>query len=180
MPNPPNLFNLYIPKVHIGTGISVISNYPIHSSYSGCLRNNSKIYGLKAIAIFILHMNLSFTAGFRRDPSIKSLSTSAEDAGDTVSIPGSERSPGVGNGNPLCYSCLKNYMDRRGWWSTVHGVSKESDITERLNTQHSSAENLSRELDSFSPVHLASGRARGTWGWGLESSGGLPTHTSGC
>ena len=101
-------------------------------------------------------------------------------AGDLGLSSGSGRSLGQGNGNPLCYSCLKNYMDRRGWWSTVHGVSKESDITERLNTQHSSAENLSRELDSFSPVHLASGRARGTWGWGLESSGGLPTHTSGC
>ena len=34
-------------------------------------------------------------------------------------------------------------MDRRGWWSTVHGVSKESDITKWLNTQYSSAGTVS-------------------------------------
>ena len=43
--------------------------------------------------------------------------------GDT-GIPGSERSPGEGNGNPLQYSCLKNSMDRGVWWVTVQGVTK--------------------------------------------------------
>ena len=43
-------------------------------------------------------------------------------AGDAGSIPGSGRSPGVGNGNPLHCSCLENPMDRRAWWATVHGV----------------------------------------------------------
>ena len=46
-------------------------------------------------------------------------------AGDTIdagSIPGSGRSPGVGNGNPLQYSCLKNPMNREAWQATVHGV----------------------------------------------------------
>ena len=33
-------------------------------------------------------------------------------------------SPGVGNGNPLQYSCLENFMDRGAWWDTVHGVTK--------------------------------------------------------
>ena len=47
-------------------------------------------------------------------------------AGDVVSlIPESQRSPGVGNGNPLQYSCLGNPMDRETWWATAHGVSKE-------------------------------------------------------
>ena len=45
-------------------------------------------------------------------------------AGDLGSIPGSGRSPGEGNGNPLHYSCLENPMDRGAWWDTVHGVSK--------------------------------------------------------
>ena len=45
-------------------------------------------------------------------------------AGDSSSIPGSERSPGEGNGNPLHYSCLENPMDRGAWWVTVHGVAK--------------------------------------------------------
>ena len=44
--------------------------------------------------------------------------------GDPGSIPGSGRSPGEGNGNPLQYSCLKISMDRGAWWATVHGVTK--------------------------------------------------------
>ena len=55
-------------------------------------------------------------------------------AGDLGSIPGSERSPGEGNGNPLQYSCLENPMDRGAWCVTVHGVTKESDTTERLSS----------------------------------------------
>ena len=54
-------------------------------------------------------------------------------AGNIGSIPGSRRSPGEGNGNPLQYSCLGKPIDRGAWCATVHGVSKESDITERLN-----------------------------------------------
>ena len=45
------------------------------------------------------------------------------------SIPGLGSSPAGGNGNPLHYSCLENPMDRRAWWSTVHGVPKELDMT---------------------------------------------------
>ena len=40
------------------------------------------------------------------------------------------------NGNPLQYSCLKNSTDRGAWWATAHGVVKESDTTEELNTSH--------------------------------------------
>ena len=56
------------------------------------------------------------------------------DAGDADSIPRSGRSPGVGNGNPLQYSCLENSMERGAWWATVHGVTK-SDMTEHTHTQ---------------------------------------------
>ena len=45
-------------------------------------------------------------------------------SGDTGLIPEKEESPGVGNGNPLKYSCLENFMDREGWQTTIHGVSK--------------------------------------------------------
>ena len=48
----------------------------------------------------------------------------AEDAGDVGSIPGSGRSPGEENGNPLQCSCLENPMDRGAWWVIVHGVTK--------------------------------------------------------
>ena len=55
---------------------------------------------------------------------VKNPPTNAGDIGDAGSIPGSERSPGEGNGNPLWYVCLENPMDRGAWWATVHGVSK--------------------------------------------------------
>ena len=50
--------------------------------------------------------------------------TNAGDARDMGLIPGSGRSPGVGSGNPLQYSCLENSMDRGAWWVTVPGVAK--------------------------------------------------------
>ena len=59
----------------------------------------------------------------------KNLPANAEDAG---SIPGSERSPGVGNGNPLQYSCLANSMDEGAWRATVHGATKRHDWARAL------------------------------------------------
>ena len=49
---------------------------------------------------------------------------SAYNAGDPGSIPGSGRSPGEGNGNPLQYSCLENPVDGGAWWAIVRGVAK--------------------------------------------------------
>jgi len=49
---------------------------------------------------------------------------SACNVGDQGSIPGSGRSPGEGNGNPLQYSCLGNLMNRGIWWAAVHGAAK--------------------------------------------------------
>ena len=46
------------------------------------------------------------------------------DVRDVGLIPGLERSPGGGHGNPLQYSCLENLMDRGAWRATVHGVAK--------------------------------------------------------
>ena len=54
-------------------------------------------------------------------------------AGDVGLIPGSGRSPGEGNCSPLQDSCLENHMDRGARRARVHGVTKESDMTERLN-----------------------------------------------
>ena len=56
---------------------------------------------------------------------------SARNAGDPGSIPGSGRTPGEGDGNPLQYSCLENSMDRGAWRATVYEGHKESDTTER-------------------------------------------------
>ena len=56
---------------------------------------------------------------------VKNPPANAEDGG---SIPGSARSPGGGNGNPLQYSCLGSHMDKGAWLATVHGFA-ESDAT---------------------------------------------------
>ena len=55
---------------------------------------------------------------------VRNLPASAGGVRDVSSIPGSGRSPGGGNGNPLQYSCLGNPLDRGAWRATVHGVTK--------------------------------------------------------
>ena len=54
----------------------------------------------------------------------KDLPANAGDTRHMDSIPGSGRSPGVGNGKPLQYSCLENSMDREALQATVHGIAK--------------------------------------------------------
>ena len=69
-------------------------------------------------------------------PGGSEVKASASNAGDVSSIPGSGRSPGEGNDNPLQYSCLENPMDGEAWWATVHGVVKSrtrlSDFTSKI------------------------------------------------
>ena len=55
--------------------------------------------------------------GFPGGAVVKNPPANAGDTGDVGSIPGSGRSPGTGNGNPLQYSCLQNSMDRGAWWA---------------------------------------------------------------
>ena len=55
---------------------------------------------------------------------VKNLPTNAGDIRDAGSIPGSERSSGIGNGNPHQNSWLENSTDREAWQATVHGVAK--------------------------------------------------------
>ena len=62
--------------------------------------------------------------GFPGGSVVKSLPANAGSSGDVGLIPGLERSPGVGNGNPLQYSCLENSMDRGAWQTTVQRVAK--------------------------------------------------------
>ena len=64
---------------------------------------------------------------------VKTLPANVGDSGDMGSISGSGRSPGVGNGNPIRYSCLENSMEGGAWWATVQRGCKESDTTEQLS-----------------------------------------------
>ena len=64
---------------------------------------------------------------------VKNLPVNAGEEKDASSIPGSGKSTGVGNDNPLQYSCLEKCMDRVAWTATVHGVTKELDVTTSEN-----------------------------------------------
>ena len=57
---------------------------------------------------------------------VKNLPSNVGDAGDVGLIPGLGRFPGVGNGNPLQYSCLENSMDREVWWAIVQFLGSQS------------------------------------------------------
>ena len=73
--------------------------------------------------VFVITSVVSHTAsrGFPGGSVGKNLPVKA---GDTGLIPGSGRSPGEGNGDPLQYPCLGNPMERGAWWATVLGVAK--------------------------------------------------------
>ena len=62
--------------------------------------------------------------GFPNGSVGKESTCNAEDTGDVDSIPGSARSSGRENGNPLQYSCLENLMDRGTWRAIVPRVAK--------------------------------------------------------
>ena len=72
----------------------------------------------------IRNRNTRYKISYKGLPAIKSPPANAGDAGDLSSIPASGRSPGVGNGSMLQYSCLENSMDRETFRATVHGVTK--------------------------------------------------------
>ena len=57
-------------------------------------------------------------------PGVSEGKAPARNVADPDLIPGSERSPGEGNGNPLQYSCLENSMVEGAWWALVHGVAR--------------------------------------------------------
>ena len=74
--------------------------------------------------------HILFNLGF---PGGSEGKASACNAGDLGLIPGSGRSAGEGNGNPLQSSCLENSMDGEAWQAPVYGGHKESDMTEWLH-----------------------------------------------
>ena len=80
------------------------------------------------MAYILIMTAVSFPGGPSGAPA------NAGDIRDVGSIPGPGRSPGEGHGNPLQYSCPGNPIDRGAWWATVHVVTKELDLTERLST----------------------------------------------
>ena len=70
---------------------------------------------------FSMHLWMTYCVGFPHSSVGKEF---ACNAGDPGSIPGSGRSSGEGNGNPLQYSHLENSLDRGAWQATVHGFAR--------------------------------------------------------
>ena len=70
--------------------------------------------------------------GFPGGSVVKNLPANA---GDVGSIPGLGKSPGVGSGNRLWYSCLENFTDRGAWWAPVHGVAKSQTLSMRTSNK---------------------------------------------
>ena len=67
------------------------------------------------------------------------------------SIPGSGRSLGGGNGNPLQYSCLDNPMGRGAWWATVHGIPKSR--TRLSEHTHTHPQKCTVASEKVNPIH---------------------------
>ena len=94
-----------------------------------------------------------------RHTVIKNLPAIAGAAGDVGLIPGSGRSPGGGNGNPLQYSCLENSMDRGVWQTAVCGVTKSRTQLSTLCIHPSKTPKSRRTL----PTTLGQRRAPSAW-----------------
>ena len=78
--------------------------------------------------IRVIHLSTSMPGG----SVVKRMPANARDSGDMGLIPGSGRSTGEGNSNPLQYSCLENPMDIGAWQAIVHRVA-ELDMTEHAH-----------------------------------------------
>ena len=77
--------------------------------------------------------------GFSGGTVVKNPSAIAGDARDTGLIPGSGRSSGGGNDNPLQYSCLEDPMDRGAWQATVHSAAKSPMWLKQLSSSSSAS-----------------------------------------
>ena len=109
--------------------------------------------------ILDISKNLEWAFGF---PGSSKGKESARNTGDLCSIPGSGRSPGEGNDNPLQYSCLESSMDRGSWQvCIVDGVAKRHEQVTNLHFFF---------LDTLLQIHLVAqrvNRLRAMWETGV-------------
>ena len=87
------------------------------------------IYGVTQSWTRLKRLSSSSSSKDKSFPGGSDSKESACNAGNLGSIPRLGRSPGEGNGNPVQYSSLENPMNRRAWWATVYGITKDSDMT---------------------------------------------------
>ena len=121
----PFIFNVVVDKV--GFKFDNVGSYSLFSICSIFEFFSWFIYFLYWL-IICSHL-FYFCGCFRMFPGGSAGKESACNTEDLGSIPGSERFPGGGHGDPLQYSCLENPMDRGAWWAMVHAVAK-SDMSD--------------------------------------------------
>ena len=122
--------------------LKILAKKPFYKIYQSTNQNLSSAYNIPLMAetssklLIVLHMTepyCSYSEGFPGGAVVKNLPANAGDSRDSNLIPGLGRYLGVGNGNPLRYSCLGNPMDR-GACAAVHGVAKS--LTQRSDWAH--------------------------------------------
>ena len=121
--------------------LSTSNSYDSHREYPLCSGETaSPLYWNRALSIVLnshTHTILLFCiAGFLVAQRLKRLPASARNVGDLGSIPGSGRSPGEGNGNPLQYSCLENPMGRGAGWALVRKANCMTEVTEHARIRN--------------------------------------------
>ena len=84
------------------------------------LENCNTFFNRNLPSIGCLYLQHVKARQFPGGSAVKNLTANSGDARDADSVPGSGRSPGGGNGNPLQYSCLENSMDRGAWQAIGH------------------------------------------------------------
>ena len=124
----------------LGRKVTTISPFPV-VTFQYSLRDRSVYF--PALSIFLIFSpklcsvweKFYFTRGFPGGSTCKEPACQCRlGIRDAGSIPGSGRSPGGGNGNPLQYSCLENLTDRGAWRATVHGVTKSQTCLKWFST----------------------------------------------
>ena len=127
-----------------------------------CIINDwQKLGGFGGVAS---SLSLSLSLSLSRLPrwlTGKEFTCQGGDPRNIGSIPGSERSPGGGNGNPLQYSCLENFMNGEAWWVTVHGVTE---------SQRESQTWLSIYIHIYFTFHMKPAFLSTTSGWEIPPS----------
>ena len=114
-----------------GEGCVFITLTAMHIHLTGIYKgqnasNRTLFFSNRALSIHVIY----YTRGFPGSSVVKNPSANAEDTGDMSSIPGSGRSPGGGNGNPLHYSCLEKSHGHRSLADYSPRGRRESDTTE--------------------------------------------------
>ena len=111
-----------IPGTEEPSGLPSMGSYRVGHNWSDLAAAAAGSKGCSQVSPELTHSHQHPSpCAFPRWLMVKNLPANAGDAG---LIPGSGRSSGGGNGNPLQYSCLESSMDRRAWWAAVHGVAK--------------------------------------------------------